>query len=119
MKMRTVLILSVSFLGLAGCQTLDLRPEPTPVVAAVPTPPQADWVEIAPENLPTTDWVGSFKDSVLPDLVDEALKANTNVRVAEARFNAALARTDISAADLLPSVSGSVDVGRTERGNSA
>ncbi len=117
--MRTVLILSVSFLGLAGCQTLDIRPEPTPVAASVPAPPQADWVETVPENLPTTDWVGSFEDSVLPQLVDEALSANTNVRVAEARFKAALARANISAADLLPSVSGSADVSRTERGNSA
>lgn len=103
---------------LGGCATLDIKPEPTVVTADVPKAPDLQWVEIAPENLPTTDWVGDFSDVQLPILIDEALRSNTDVRIAEARFRAALTRTDIAAANLLPSVSGSASGTRTENGNS-
>lgn len=115
--------LTISFLTLAvvlgGCKTLDLSPEATLVEADIPTPPNAQWVEVAPEDLPTTDWIATFNDPGLSSLLDEALLANTDVRIAEERFIAALTRTDIAAADLLPSVAGSAGLGRTENGNSS
>ena len=115
--MRLILLASIGFSLLGGCQTLDLRPEATVAEAEIPMPVKLQWVELAPQNLPATDWVNTFADTVLPGLVDEALDANPNIRAAEARFDAALARIDISEAGLLPTVTGSVNASRTERGN--
>lgn len=112
--MRHVLLLSTAFFGLAACQTLDVRPDATVVTADVPASPTLNWVEIAPTQLPKTDWVGGFNSPALPGLVNEALSANTSVRVAEARFEAAQERAAISAAGLLPTVTGSVDASRRE-----
>ena len=117
--MRLVLLLSAALCGLSACQTLDIRPEPSVAVADVPVSPTAQWVALAPGQLPQTNWVGAFNSQALPGLVAEALTANTTIRTAEARFEAALARADISSADLLPSVTGSVDAGRSERGDSS
>ncbi len=115
--MRITLLFTASLIVLSGCQTLDVRPEPTPVAAEVPAPPDMQWVQLSPDALPATDWVASLEDAALGALVDEALASNTSIRIAEDRFKAALARADISAANLLPSVTGSVGAGRTERGN--
>jgi len=116
--MRFTVLLSASVIGLSGCASLNslskIKPEPTVVTAQQATPIQPKWDETAPEDLPTTDWVGSFSDGTLSSLVSEALEANTNIRAAAARVDAALARADISAADRLPSVNASSRVSRTE-----
>ena len=117
--MRKVLLLATSFAVLTGCQTLDVRPEATntEAMAAVPVAPEAKWVELGPEALPATDWVAEFSDPVLLSLVNEALAANTDIRSAAAAYEAALARADIAAADLLPSVNGDVSASRREFGD--
>jgi len=121
--MRFTILLSASVIGLSGCASLNslskIKPEPTPVVAQEVTPIAQKWDEPAPEDLPTTDWVGSFSDGTLLQLVGEALQANTNIRSAAARVDAALARADISAADRLPSVSASSRVSRNENAGPA
>ncbi len=106
---------------LTGCASFDLKPAATvvapraEVVADVPPPPK--WVVPAPDALPTTDWVRAFPDPILIELVDEALRENTNIGAAYARLNAAIAREKISNADRLPSVSGNAGLSRTERVN--
>jgi len=116
--MRFTILLSASVIGLSGCANLKslskIKPKATDVVIQEVTPIAPIWVEAAPEDLPTTDWVGSFSDASLSQLVGEALDANTNIRAAAARVDAALARADISSADRLPSVSASTSVNRTE-----
>jgi NodT family efflux transporter outer membrane factor (OMF) lipoprotein len=94
-----------------------MKPEPVVVQASVPAAPQQSWVEQAPEDFPTTDWVSTFSDPQLNALVDEALRANTDIGAARASYQAALARINISEADLLPRVSGSADLSRSERRN--
>ena len=115
--MRTVMLTAASLIALGGCQTLNFKPEPTEIVTEVPEAPAADWVELAPDELPTTDWVAAFSDPVLSALVNEALSANTDVRSAAAAYQAALARADIAGADLLPSVGGDISASRSEYGN--
>jgi len=116
--MRFTILLSASVIGLSGCASLNglskIKPEPTSVVAQEVTPTAPVWDETAPEDLPTTDWVGSFSDGTLSQLVGEALDANTNIRAAAARVDAALARADISAADRLPSVNANSSASRNE-----
>lgn len=118
-----IVLLSVSPLALSGCATIaKLTPEAAVVVADVPmspaTPsgdaPNSRWTEAAPADLPRTDWVSEFADPVLSSLVAKALEANTDIRAAEFRYRAALARLDIAEANLLPSISASSRASRSE-----
>ncbi|MGB0908663.1 MAG: TolC family protein, partial [Maricaulaceae bacterium] len=116
-------ILCVSLLS--ACASMDIRPEKTDVSPNVPVSPTQDqngvptssWSGVSASDLPKTDWVAEFSDEKLSGLVAKALAANTDIRVAESRYRAALARVDISKSDLLPSVSGSTGVSRSEYGN--
>jgi len=116
--MRFTILLSASVIGFSGCASLNslskIKPEPTVIVAEEATPIVPKWTEAAPEDLPTTDWVGSFSDGALSQLVGEALKANTNIRSAAARVDAAMQRAKIAKADKLPSVNASGSYSRTE-----
>ena len=100
---------------LSGCASIgNIKPEATAAAPSVPVSTSGKWAQAAPEDLPTTDWVGSFVDNKLSVLVAQALEANTDIGVAQARYSAALALVDISEADLLPSVNGSARISRTE-----
>lgn len=106
---------------LTGCASLDLKPDATIVAPQAEVladiSPSQDWIVPAPDALPTTDWVRAFPDPILIELVDEALRENTDIGSAYARLNAAIAREGISNADRLPRVSGSAGLSRTERAN--
>lgn len=121
--MCRILLATISVLALSACSTVNLnkfKPEQTAVVADVPVPPtdatsgQTDWAQAAPEDLPRTDWIASFDDAQLLSLVNTALAKNTDIRTAEARYSAALARLGISQADLKPNVSLSGQARRSE-----
>lgn len=106
---------------MTGCASLNLVGEPTQVepqeqVMADVAPP-IDWVVPAPDALPTTDWVRAFPDPILIELVDEALRRNTNIGAAYAQLEVAIASEKISRADKLPRVSGSAGLSRTEQIN--
>ena len=120
-KFRTSASISVLAVMMTGCASLDLKPDATvvePQAAAIAdAPPPQDWVVPAPDALPTTDWVRAFPDPKLIELVDEALKENTNIGAAYARLDGSIAREKISNAARLPSVSGSAGISRSERGN--
>ncbi len=106
---------------LSGCASINLTPEPTQVAPQAEVnadvPPPQDWVVPAPDALPTTDWVRSFPDPILIELVDEALRENTNIGAAYARLDGAIAREKISQAGRLPSVGATGGLSRTERVN--
>jgi len=115
--MRAILMISASVFMLSACQTLDfknLKPEAQAIDPVEVTPTAPKWVEAAPEDLPSTDWVADFSDGQLLALVNEALEANTNILAAAARVEAAQARNKIANADRLPTVSGSADISRRE-----
>lgn len=112
-----LLWVSISALSLmTGCQSLNLKPEPTQIIVDKPESPSADWTEYAPDELPTLDWIAEFNDPNLNELVSEALSANTNIRAASALYDAAVARVDIAEADRLPFVSGSARLSRQQFG---
>lgn len=116
--MRLAILLSASVIGLSGCASLGglskIKPEATIVSAQEATPQKLVWDEPAPQDLPSTDWIGSFSDEMLVRLVSEALEANTNIRSAAARVDVALARADAAAADRLPSVNANSRAARNE-----
>ena len=116
--MRLTILLSASVIGLSGCASLNslskIKPEPTSVMAQEVTPIAPKWDEVAPEDLPTTDWVGSFSDGTLSQLVGEALEANTNIRSAAARVEVTQQQAKIARADKLPIVNATGSYSRTE-----
>jgi len=112
---------SAAAVASAGCASISMSPEATEIAAqetvAEEVEPPEDWVVPAPDALPNTDWVRAFPDPILIQLVDEALRENTNIGAAYARLEASIAREQISRADRVPTVSGSAGVSRTERAN--
>jgi len=111
--MRLAILISASVIGLSGCANLGglskFKPEPTHVEVQELAPQKQVWAEIAPGDLPTTDWVGSFQDPILTNLV-----SNTNVKSSAARLDASLARFRISRADKLPTLDTNSRITRTE-----
>lgn len=114
--MRLIWVSMTALTLLTGCQTLNFKPEPTEIVVDKPEPPTQDWTEYAADELPNVDWIAEFDDAVLSSLVQEALSANTNIRAAEALYDAAIARVDMAEADKLPLVSGSARLSRQQFG---
>ncbi len=114
--MRFIVVICAGTTILSACSTLsrlsDIKPEPTHVSALESTPIAARWSETAPDDLPTTDWIGSFSDETLVALTYEALEANANIREAAARLEAAQARARIANAERLPSVNSSSSASR-------
>jgi NodT family efflux transporter outer membrane factor (OMF) lipoprotein len=126
-KLLTSVTLTVFMLG--GCSTLDsvrgglkdrLHVEAAPVAdqvaLAVPTP-APKWAEPAPERLATTDWATQIGGAELSGLIAEALAANTNIRAASARLDAARAGAISARAGKLPNVSLSGRASHSEFGN--
>ena len=114
--MRMTLLTASALVLLSGCNTLDFRPEPTAITTELPVAPAQDWTEYAADELPDTDWIAEFNDSVLTSLVNEALISNTSIRAAQAVYEAAEARLNVSEADKLPTVTGSAGVQRNQFG---
>ena len=116
--MRFAILISASVMILSGCASLGglskFKPEKTAISVEGLVPQNTSWAEVAPEDLPTTDWIGSFSDPVLVSLVAEALEANTNIRSAAARVEAAQARSRISRADKLPTLDTNSRITRNE-----
>ena len=113
--------LSALAVMLTGCASIDLKPDATVVdpqaaVVADAEPPQ-DWVIPAPDALPSTDWVRAFPDPILIELVDEALRENTDIGALYATLDALIAQERISRADRLPIVNGEFGISRSERSN--
>jgi len=99
---------------LSGCSTFQkIGPDATVTVVEekIITPPA--WVEVAPEDLPATDWVATFDDAQLSELVREGLENNPGTLRALAQFEATLANLRISRADLYPTLSVSGNVSRS------
>lgn len=127
-------LLGVSLFVLSGCASVSgftdslssnlsdrFNTEPAPVEAQIEaSAPTAlpTWSQIAPERMPTTDWVDRIGQQPLSSLVDEALAANTNVRAAAARWEAAQASAIAAGAGLKPSVNLSGRASHSEFGNS-
>ena len=63
-------------------------------------------------------WWQRFDDAVLTTLVEQALRANTSVRTAQAALQQARAQVDVQSAGLLPSVGASASAQRSRASNS-
>jgi NodT family efflux transporter outer membrane factor (OMF) lipoprotein len=110
--------LGAAVLSLTACQTIrDFGPEPTVTDVTAEVPVKPDWVELAPNDLPSTDWVADFQSPALTSLVDTALEKNPTIGQNLAQLEAALASIRTSRADLLPTLNFSSSITRSRGGN--
>jgi len=106
-----VVAVSLTVLMISGCM---VGPDYRPPQPAVPT----EWVGVAktpnaqtlvataqPADL--TQWWRQFKDSILTSLVEEAVKTNLDLQIAETRLRQARAARGIAVAGLWPAVTAS------------
>lgn len=103
-------------LGLTACASVIDPVEPTQVDLEAAIPVQESWAEPAPEGLPTTDWVDSFGDETLSELIEKARADNPSLLRTMAQLDQALARKRISRADLYPTLGLSSTIRRSEGG---
>ncbi len=114
------LLLGVAVMSLTACQTIGgLKPEPTVVDVQAEVPVKPDWVEPAPDELPSTDWVGDFGSDELLNVVNVALERNTTIGQRVAQLDQALSRIQTSRAGLLPSLNFSGSASRSAGGTNA
>jgi len=118
MRVRQILLSSAVATLLTACGSLPgldrLRPVPTEVVADVPAANLSTWSEPVGEALPQTDWTQAFQDVTLTALIDEALEKNTDIRIASARYDRALAQFKRARSDRFPSISANSSSARSE-----
>ena len=107
MKMRFSGVALVALLA-ASCASVDVEL----LDAQLPDAP-ANWSAATSEpTAPIGDWVGSFNDSTLRALIDEAIVRNNTFRATVANFDQARANAKISRAALLPSLNASFNASR-------
>ena len=89
MMRALALLLGACLLG--GCQSMPWRAKPG--ASATPEVP-AQWrtPTVTTENMATQDWRGVFRGPELTALIDEALRANSDLRIAAARVAEARGR---------------------------
>ena len=77
--------------------------------------PEAPWQQATPADAQVKgDWWLSFADPVLTRLVEQALAANQNLKVAAARLDQARAQLQAARADLFPTVDLSASAARAK-----
>ena len=114
---QTALLLCV--LATAGCASLAPTDRALPAVA-VPPAWSAGGNGTAQGATATSlaQWWQRFDDAVLTSLVEQALRANSSVRTAQAALQQARAQVDVQSAGLLPSVGASASAQRSRASNS-
>jgi NodT family efflux transporter outer membrane factor (OMF) lipoprotein len=103
-------------LTIAGCAIVP-QESPSALPFAVPPAWSGEMSVAAPgDTRSLAQWWQRFDDPLLARLVEDALRANTDVASAEAAVRQARAARDVAAAALLPFVSGSASAARSSAG---
>ena len=112
--MKHSLLVSLNLLALAGCA---VGPDHHRPEAAVPAQfrEAAGWKLAEPgDGQHTSEWWKRFGDAQLDTLVDEAGRANQNIRIAEARYRQASALLDAAQAQYFPTLGSTLAVTRSQ-----
>jgi outer membrane protein TolC len=92
---------------LAGCATPAPERSP-PLEIEVP----AAWVEASAARAAESAWWRAFDDPSLPPMVEQAIRANRDLKAAAARIAAAEAEARVAGADLYPQLSAGASAAR-------
>ncbi len=118
-RRKTHLMSAVGFMALllaAGCASTDTASRVDSAVDQQTSQP-ADWIQDAPVGDIQVDWINSFDDPVLADLVREAQTNNKNLQAAAANVTRARALAVQAGAALKPSVG--LSAGASRAGDAA
>ncbi len=101
------IVVSLILLTLAGCAT-----RTTKAKAGSPTTTPPAWSSVGQSTVQAlsgdlSQWWLRFGDSTLSSLIEQALRANPNVRIAQARLREARAQRNLAAANRLPTIGAS------------
>ncbi|WP_421785569.1 efflux transporter outer membrane subunit [Hyphobacterium sp.] len=108
---KRTLLLSATALALASCASTGQVPRASDVNASAP----ASWASGGmADTVFVDDWVATFDDPRLLQLVDEAVTENPSLLAAEARIRAARASARAANAGRLPSLSADLSVTQRE-----
>ncbi|MBS0371838.1 MAG: efflux transporter outer membrane subunit [Proteobacteria bacterium] len=113
-SMKHSLLVSLNLLALAGCA---VGPDHHRPEAAVPAQfrEAAGWKLAEPtDGQHTGEWWKRFGDAQLDALVDEAGRANQNIRIAEARYRQATALLGAAQAQYFPTLNSGLGVTRSQ-----
>ena len=99
---------------LPACTTLSADDSTLPDMQIPAAWSQPNAGSAAPVATPLAQWWQRFNDPQLTALVEQALKANTSIRSAQAALQQSRALRDVKTAGLLPGVSASTSVQRSQ-----
>ncbi len=99
------IVVSFILLTLAGCATRITK-------AGSPTTTPSAWSSVGQSTAQASagdlsQWWSRFGDSTLSSLIEQALRANPNLRIAQARLHEARAQRNLAAANRLPTIGAS------------
>lgn len=114
MKLRYLSTLIGITLAVSGCATSfrDYQAPASPEALDTVALQQADNARLKVDTAPVTDWWYEFNDSLLTDLIDQAMVANPDVRIAYANLQEARALSREVGYDRQPSVNATGDYSR-------
>lgn len=115
-KICSPTFLTVLTLALQGCASVSPQ-RPAFVAVEVPAEWSVSGAAVATGASSLAQWWTRLGDPLLTDLVDRALLANTSVTSAQAALRQARALREVSAAGLLPAVTGSASAQRSKGRN--
>jgi len=113
--MRRVIAIATLFLALflAGCASTGAKvDELSPALPENLTLPEQFSSQSAIDDVLSEGWWKRWNDPVLDSLVEEAVDANLDLKLAAARIREARISLELAHADLLPSVSAAASAGR-------
>jgi NodT family efflux transporter outer membrane factor (OMF) lipoprotein len=110
---RALLPIIALVIACGGCTSMRTQPTNTALKDIPPAWSGSERAPAVPAEAPAS-WWQRFNDPLLNNLIDKALQDNTSIAVAKASLQQARASSDVSAAALLPSVSGSGSVQRAK-----
>ncbi|WP_377886304.1 efflux transporter outer membrane subunit [Algimonas porphyrae] len=116
MGSRRLLGLAAATIALSGCASIIDPVDPTVVDLEASIPVRTDWAGTAPDGLPTTNWVDSFEDENLSQLVAQARQDNPSLLRTLAQLDQVIAGKRVTRSGLYPSLSASSTIRRSEGG---
>lgn len=114
-QLRTTGLVLVA-ISLSACASIIDPVDPTVVNLEEKIPVRSTWAEPAPEGLPTTNWVDSFGDDDLSQLVAKARESNPSLLRTLAQLDQAIAGKRVTRSGLYPTLNFGSTIRRSEGG---
>ncbi|MEM9600297.1 MAG: efflux transporter outer membrane subunit [Pseudomonadota bacterium] len=109
-------VLGAATIALSACASIIDPVEPTTVDLEAKIPVRAEWAEPAPDGLPTINWIDSFEDQGLSELVNRARQDNPSLLRTLAQLDQVIAGKRVTRSGLYPTLNFGSTIRRSEGG---